>query len=617
MQNLSDDPSIYTINNYITLEECEHMINISKDKIAPSLVSGSKSGYISPGRTGQNCWISHDYDDITSKIAERISNQVGISLKNTEAFQVIYYDVDQEYKQHYDSWEFDNSERSIRNMKHGGQRMVTALVYLNDVEEGGGTKFTKLGKEVKAEKGKLLIFHNVINGTNIRHKLSEHAGMPVLKGEKWAFNLWFREQDKKLEYDYKEKTFDNNINYKLDYNYFSKKINNNNYKLTINDTWKNWVSNQIKKGVSLQSIENKLNKQNYSPYIIKNLLYNNNSLAIDSKELVKKIEIVDDQFPENYLEEGDFFPFIKLGYKQLHNIVNSKDILIIIISKIEKSVLNIIKNIEEYYNFYFLYSEIEEEEYLLNIGYFININTIPNILNNKKNTVYILDANRRIKNIKTFNNINDILNLKIEKKISYVNIPYLIIEDVLDEPLLKKVLDFYNNSNNQEIHNSSNKNRLHVHPNKELEKMIDNKLSRSLFPEIKKIFYFDVEYRELYKICSYNSETNGRFAAHRDTPYPHQHRKFALSLLLNDDYEGGELFLQEYNIQIKPKANTAIVFPGICSHQVNSIISGSRKTIITFFCTEKPDDAEANERNRVKSNFFIERKVENSLVYPF
>ena len=210
MQKLSDDPTIYTIENYITLEECEHMINISKDKIAPSLVSGSKSGYISKGRTGQNCWISHDHDHITSNIAERISNEVGISLKNTEAFQVIYYDVDQEYKQHYDSWDFDNSERSIRNMKYGGQRMVTALVYLNDVEEGGGTKFTKLGKEVKAEKGKLLIFHNVIKGTNIKHKMSEHAGMPVLKGEKWAFNLWFREQDKKLEYDYNEKTFENN-----------------------------------------------------------------------------------------------------------------------------------------------------------------------------------------------------------------------------------------------------------------------------------------------------------------------------------------------------------------------------------------------------------------------
>ena len=147
--------------------------------------------------------------------------------------------------------------------------------------------------------------------------------------------------------------------------------------------------------------------------------------------------------------------------------------------------------------------------------------------------------------------------------------------------------------------------------------LIDNKLSRSLFPEIKKIFYFDVQYRELYKICSYDSETNGRFEAHRDTPYPRQHRKFALSLILNDDYEGGEFLLPEYNISLKPKANTAIVFPGICAHKVNPIISGSRKTIITFFCTEKPDDSQSNNKNIIKSNFFIERKVQNSLIFPY
>ena len=108
----------------------------------------------------------------------------------------------------------------------------------------------------------------------------------------------------------------------------------------------------------------------------------------------------------------------------------------------------------------------------------------------------------------------------MEKSIRTINIPYLLIENVLDEKLLKKILDFYDKNNRKELHNSCNKNRLHVYPDLELEKMIDNKLSRSLFPEIKKIFYFNVEYREIYKICSYNSETNGRFAAHRDTPFP-------------------------------------------------------------------------------------------------
>ena len=56
-------------------------------------------------------------------------------------------------------------------MKYGGQRMKTALVYLNDVESGGGTKFTKLNMEVNAEKGKLLVFENVHSGTNKRHEL--------------------------------------------------------------------------------------------------------------------------------------------------------------------------------------------------------------------------------------------------------------------------------------------------------------------------------------------------------------------------------------------------------------------------------------------------------------
>ena len=137
---------------------------------------------------------------------------------------------------------------------------------------------------------------------------------------------------------------------------------------------------------------------------------------------------------------------------------------------------------------------------------------------------------------------------------------------------------FYdNNTDRQELHNTASKNRIHVHPNRELEIKIDNKLSRALFPEIRKIFYFDVKYRELYKICSYDAETSGRFHAHRDTPYPHQHRKFALSLLLNDDYEGGELFLPEYNAKIKPKANSAVVFPGISSHQVLEVTKGKRK----------------------------------------
>lgn len=199
---LNEDPIIYSIDNFLTKEECDYFIENSKDKIKQALVSSNNEGVVSDGRSGKNHWIPHNETLISKEIGDRISKEVGIALENAEAFQVIYYDVNQEYRKHYDSWDFDNSEKSIRNMRYGGPRMITALVYLNNVEEGGGTKFTKLDKDVSPEIGKLLVFHNVYSGKNIKHELSEHAGMPVIKGEKWAFNLWFREESRSKLYKY-------------------------------------------------------------------------------------------------------------------------------------------------------------------------------------------------------------------------------------------------------------------------------------------------------------------------------------------------------------------------------------------------------------------------------
>lgn len=193
LEILSNDPRIIVIKNFLSDELCDHFINLSNGKLKRALVSSEKEGVISKGRSGSNCWIEHNKDDKTLSVANRISNIIEIPLESTESFQIIYYDKTQEYFNHYDAWDFNEVEKSRRNLKNGGQRIFTALVYLNDVEEGGSTKFTKLNIDVKAEKGKLLIFENVYEDTNIRHYYSEHAGRPVIKGEKYAFNLWFRE----------------------------------------------------------------------------------------------------------------------------------------------------------------------------------------------------------------------------------------------------------------------------------------------------------------------------------------------------------------------------------------------------------------------------------------
>ncbi len=139
---LNQDPEIYIIDDFLSSEECDHIISVSKNQLRPAMVAGSKKGFLSKGRPGQNCWVRHDTDNIVNNISLKICKQVGYPLENAESLQVIYYDKNQQYRNHYDAWKFDGSDKSRRCLIRGGQRMVTALVYLNDVVKGGETKFT-------------------------------------------------------------------------------------------------------------------------------------------------------------------------------------------------------------------------------------------------------------------------------------------------------------------------------------------------------------------------------------------------------------------------------------------------------------------------------------------
>tara|TARA_B100001175_G_scaffold316937_2_gene332201 strand:- start:248 stop:1912 length:1665 start_codon:yes stop_codon:yes gene_type:complete len=540
-----DEPKIKYVENFITLEECKHLINIGSIDMVDSLITDTKSGYKSNGRTSKNSWIRHDNDEIIHNISKKIAKFVNMPLENAEAFQAVYYGETNEYKPHYDTIKHDGSDKTLRVMKYGGARLITTILYLNDVEEGGATKFTKINKEIKPSAGKLLFFENVYKNTNIRHPLSEHAGMPVIKGEKYIVNLWFRECPRNMLYkDYNPSYYES-----------------------------------IGIPVVPSSPTNTINRY--------------------------------------YLERGDFFPFVCINFfdcrkKDIHNYVEYKEYIIIHVKHIDKMI-----------------DFIPDTKYITIIIFCqgippVNIQNIctndPKLYGlfreNDEINIYHLTPNRKIFDYKQLHNINE-YNMSIERPIYQYNVPYLYVNDVLSEDLLMKIKEFYNNNEKQSIlHSHSGKNRNHVHPNKELEIEIDNKLSRSLFPEIKKVFYFDVYYRELYKICSYKAETHGRFHPHRDTPEPYQHRRYAMSLFLNDDYEGGEFELVEYGLKIKPQANSAIIFPGISTHKVNEVTKGCRQVIISFFCSEIEGKTKNNSVYTLKSDFFKERKITYSNIYP-
>ncbi|MDX2074577.1 MAG: GlcNAc-transferase family protein [Alphaproteobacteria bacterium] len=125
----------------------------------------------------------------------------------------------------------------------------------------------------------------------------------------------------------------------------------------------------------------------------------------------------------------------------------------------------------------------------------------------------------------------------------------------------------------------------------DLRAKIDLKLSRSLFPEIEKIFGFKVAARENYKIGVYRGDKAGFFAQHRDNfDEAMGYRRVAMTLHLSDDYEGGGLRFPEYDDRTyRPARGSAIVFSGSALHEACKVTKGERFVLIGFMHGEEEE----------------------------
>ncbi len=121
---------------------------------------------------------------------------------------------------------------------------------------------------------------------------------------------------------------------------------------------------------------------------------------------------------------------------------------------------------------------------------------------------------------------------------------------------------------------------------------------RRIVPEIAKAYQFPVTRIERYIIGRYDAQDRGYFNPHRDnTTRGTMHRKFAVTLALNDDYEGGALRFPEFgHRQYKPAAGAAVVFSCSLLHTVDPVTAGVRHVFVPFLY----DDASAKirEKNR-------------------
>ena len=188
-----DSSQIYEFPNMLSDSECDKIIELSREKVKRSTVIGeSKLNDISSVRTSENTFLSNSVDPLMKSIDDRIQNIVGINPENYEDLQVVHYDPGTFYKAHWDACDPNKDHRCSEDYKKGGFRFATFLLYLNDDMEGGETDFPLIGKKIKPEKGKGVLFFNLEDDLSKRRELSKHAGLPPTKGEKWMCNKWIR-----------------------------------------------------------------------------------------------------------------------------------------------------------------------------------------------------------------------------------------------------------------------------------------------------------------------------------------------------------------------------------------------------------------------------------------
>ena len=93
-------------------------------------------------------------------------------------------------------------------------------------------------------------------------------------------------------------------------------------------------------------------------------------------------------------------------------------------------------------------------------------------------------------------------------------------------------------------------------------------------------------------MLSYSLEGKHFFGAHRDNGAPATaDRAFAVSLNLNDDFEGGELVFPEYaGLKVSPPTGAAAVFSCSLLHRALPVTRG-RRFVLTTSSEPSPHDA--------------------------
>jgi prolyl 4-hydroxylase len=179
---------VYEYPNSFTIEDCKQLIE-SANQFSKADTLGEK---IDDYRVAENIWLSRE-DKMSTRIFYNIYLKTNCLPVHMEHVCIVKYDIGGEYKLHHDFFH-PSEDYSTDLLSNGGNRVKTALIYLNDDFEGGETQFPNLDTTIKPELGKMVIWDNLLDNGELDMD-SIHAGLPVTSGTKYIAVVFIREKD--------------------------------------------------------------------------------------------------------------------------------------------------------------------------------------------------------------------------------------------------------------------------------------------------------------------------------------------------------------------------------------------------------------------------------------
>jgi prolyl 4-hydroxylase len=174
--------------DFLSPAQCDTLIALIEAGRRPSTLLSDRAG--AGFRTSDSCDLDR-WSPQVQPIDESIAHLLGMDPKSGETMQGQRYDVGQQFRAHHDY--FHETEKYWADMERcGGQRTWTAMIYLNDVAEGGATWFPQAGIRVQPKRGLLLAWNNM-KPDGSPNERTIHEGMPVIEGVKYIVTKWFRE----------------------------------------------------------------------------------------------------------------------------------------------------------------------------------------------------------------------------------------------------------------------------------------------------------------------------------------------------------------------------------------------------------------------------------------